>query len=536
MKQNHSLRNIAAALLLAGGLLAACTQDDPAEQGTTLPEGRYPLQIGSVTLAAEVDEHPWGADAPQTRVNEGYNGNYSVWKDGDQILVGIEGYDPKYSKKYVIYLSSDGQPQVRLSDDSPVYWQSTQAKKVRAWYPVDSKVHLDNQTTSNGLAYALYAETADAVDYTKHIILPFTHKLSKVRVVLEGDRKNDVTDVKIKTYTSCTLNRDGTLTAGDTEDFIPMAAAIYDVMKCWEANVVPGHEITKIMVNGIENTLTKPLTPQAAKVNTITLTVRKEEITEVNVSEISGKEYTVSGNIHLKGNGQSKDLKLTMEAGAKLTIEDVKLVPTTDGNPITCQGDATITLKGNNTLTAKYTGDLDGHSGIFIESGTLIINGDNEAKLITTGEGYNGAGIGATNGANITINGGNIVSNQGGIGEASGIGSAGWGLPCGTITINGGIIESWAGKRSAGIGGSYKGACGDIIITGGNIKAYGGSEAPGIGNGLGESCGDITISGASTVVYAKKGPGGKPSSIGSHNNTGSCGTVTIGSECTVTQE
>ncbi len=535
MKQNHSLWNIAATLLLAGGLLAACTQDEPAEQGTPLPEGRYPLQIGSVTLAAEVDEQPWGADAPQTRVREDYYGNNSMWEGGDQILVGIEGYDPKYSKKYVIRVTSDGQPYVFLSDDSPVYWQSTQAKKVRAWYPVDSKVHLDNQTTSNGLAYALYAETADAVDYTKHIILPFTHKLSKVRVVLEGDKKNDVTDVKIKTYTSCTLNTDGTLTAGDTEDFIPMAAATYNGVKCWEANVVPGHEIAKIMVNGIENTLTKSLTPQAAKVNTITLTVN-DKATEVNVSEITGSEYTVSGNIHIKGNGQSKDLKLIMEVGAKLTIEDVKLAPTTDGNAITCQGDATITLKGNNTLTAKYTGEYDGHSGIFIESGTLIINGDNAAKLITTGEGYNGAGIGATNGANITINGGNIVSNQGGIGEASGIGSAGWGLPCGTITINGGIIESWGGDYSAGIGGSYNGACGDIIITGGNIKAYGGSEAPGIGNGLGESCGDITISGASTVVYTKKGPGGKPSSIGSHNSTGSCGTVTIGSECTVTQE
>ena len=40
------------------------------------------------------------------------------------------------------------------------------------------------------------------------------HKLSKVRVVLEGDKKNDVTDVKIKTYTSCTLNTDGTSVTG----------------------------------------------------------------------------------------------------------------------------------------------------------------------------------------------------------------------------------------------------------------------------------------------------------------------------------
>ena len=219
-----------------------------------------------------------------------------------------------------------------------------------------------------------------------------------------------------------------------------------------------------------------------------------------------------------------------------MTIEDVNLAPTTDGNAITCQGNATITLKGNNTLTGRYADGWGGYSGIFVESGTLIINGDNEAKLIAKGAGFNSAGIGATNGANITINGGCIVANQDGVGQASGIGSAG---TCGAITINGGIIESWGGGYSAGIGGSNSGECGDIIITGGNIKAYGGLQSPGIGNGDDASCGDITISGANTVVYAKRGKVDrqKPADpIGWNNYNGSCGTVTIGSECTVTQE
>ena len=50
------------------------------------------------------------------------------------------------------------------------------------------------------------------------------------------------------------------------------------------------------------------------------------------------------------------------------------------------------------------------------------------------------------------------------------------------------------------------------------------------------SCGNITISGASMVVYAKKGSGMNPSSIGWNNYSGSCGSVSIGSECKVTQE
>ena len=51
-------------LVLAAFALAACTQDELAEQPMALPEGEYPLQIGSVSLTAEVSEQPW------TRVSE----------------------------------------------------------------------------------------------------------------------------------------------------------------------------------------------------------------------------------------------------------------------------------------------------------------------------------------------------------------------------------------------------------------------------------------------------------------------------------
>ena len=58
-------RMASVAALLA---LAACSQDELAESAGTLPEGKYPLEIGSVTLAAEVDGQPWSTDAPQSRV------------------------------------------------------------------------------------------------------------------------------------------------------------------------------------------------------------------------------------------------------------------------------------------------------------------------------------------------------------------------------------------------------------------------------------------------------------------------------------
>ena len=46
--------------LAAALLLSACSQDELTENSTTLPEGEYPLQIGSVTLTAEVSEQPHG--------------------------------------------------------------------------------------------------------------------------------------------------------------------------------------------------------------------------------------------------------------------------------------------------------------------------------------------------------------------------------------------------------------------------------------------------------------------------------------------
>ena len=519
--------NFGAALLL----FAACTQDELPGNGNILPIGKYPLEIASVTMNVTHSQQPWSADAPQTRVSESDDRNSSVWDWDGTEKIGVQLYADGDVATYT--LNNDR----TLTPDKTLYWKDTKNTTVTAWYPVETEVSLANQ--KDKLAYVL--KGSGTGNYNTPVKLVFDHALAKVRVVFSEASTADLTNVSVSILapTSCTVDK-GNVTAGGATDYIPMYKATYEDKDCWEANVTPNltlkdNAFRLVVGDNTVNCSTTEVTTEAEQLHVITLTVN-EKVTEVNVSDITDTEYTVSGNVHLKGNGQSKDLKLTMEAGAKLTIEDVNLAPTTNDNAISCQGNATITLKGNNTLTGRYADGWGGYSGIFVESGTLIINGDNEAKLIAKGAGFNSAGIGATNGANITINGGCIVANQDGVGQASGIGSAG---TCGAITINGGIIESWGGGYSAGIGGSNSGECGDIIITGGNIKAYGGLQSPGIGNGDDASCGDITISGANTVVYAKRGKVDrqKPADpIGWNYYNGSCGTVTIGSECTVTQE
>ena len=252
----------AAALLL----LAACSQDELAEQGTALPDGKYPLQIGSVTLSAEVSGQPW------TRVAEdASNGESSVWEwDGaEQIAVQLGDETAVYT------LNTDK----TLTPDKQLYWKNTQPATVTAWYPAtDGTISLADQ--SEGLAYVLQA-TAENVTYDKTVSLGFTHQLAKVHIVLNGTQMNSVTSVEVYGYTSCT-NNEGVATGGNEQGWIKMKHTTYtNGMECWEANVVPGAIDIKnfIRLNGY-NVLTEDNwqgfadnTLKAGSINTVDLTV-----------------------------------------------------------------------------------------------------------------------------------------------------------------------------------------------------------------------------------------------------------------------
>ncbi len=107
-------------------------------------------------------------------MSESKDRNSSVWQDGDRIRVGIKGYADNDSRIYEIQVSDNKEITVSLSTDGPIYWKDKQTSKVRARYPADGNVDLSKQTKSNGLAYALYAETENDVDYNMtDINLPF---------------------------------------------------------------------------------------------------------------------------------------------------------------------------------------------------------------------------------------------------------------------------------------------------------------------------------------------------------------------------
>ena len=172
--------------------------------------------------------------------------------------------------------------------------------------------------------------------------------------------------------------------------------------------------------------------------------------------------------------------KVTIANGAKVTLKDATIEGVKDSSckwaGITCDGDATIVLKGANSLK----GFDSAYPGISVSDGsTLTIEGD--GSLDASSNGF-GPGIGGT----YYIKGGNIV-------------------------IKGGDITATGGSGCAGIGGGY-GGVGNITIEGGTVAATGGRWAAAIGGGGVESgecggCGTIDIKEGTVLVAATRDVG-----------------------------
>ena len=425
---------------MAALLLSACSQDELAENSTALPEGEYPLQIGSVTLTAEVSEQPW------TRVSESpADGMSSVWEGNEQIGVQIGRGQPG-----IYTVQADGS----VDAVNPVYWTSTALTYVTAWYPVEETVNLRDQ--SDRLAYVLNA-TQDYVTYEQSVTLNFTHKLAKVRVLLDGSQAEDVTNVEVYNYTKC-KHILGTVVTSDTEKgWIKMKKQTFaNDTECWEANVVPGEVISQIKVNNTEATLTKPLTPKVAALNTIDLTVGENQI-------FGGETITKPGEYIVKG---------TVTESITLDSEDITLI--LEGADVNTNGIAINIVSGNPTLKIQGTENAvksTSSTAIHVGSGcTLTIEGVNGKadKLkaeggkndgTISGSGNAGAGIGSSNGGNIVIR--NV-----------------------TIEAKGNTYSHISGPQyggSAAIGSSVPGYCGDITIDNATITATGGYRAAAIG-------------------------------------------------------
>lgn len=449
-------------------LFAACTQDELAEQGNTLPDGEYPLQIGSVSIIAESSEEPW------TRVTEKPDGSGSVWQPDDAITVSLDGETATYTY--------DGSA---WTSDAPLYWKNTQPAEVTAWYPAtDGALYLGGQ--DNGLVYVLRA-TADNASHNTPVNLQFEHQLAKVRVIVKGTA--DVIDVEpMNVPIDCDV-KEGEIV--NTGTIIPRNHLMFktnyeDIGPCWEINLPPSpdYQIEKFMVFTSDpiNTpcdITTPITLEAGKVHTFTLTVHRKDTKTIDLSTLTGThEIADNGTYYVTGTG-SYGIKVT-NGNPEIYLEDAQ-ISVSSGNAIDIQGGSpTIHVRGEgNTVTSPDK------TGIFVaENSTVTITGNGREDKLTVRGGAGSSGIGG------------YLSRE-----------------------------------------DPAPACGNIEITSVWIEAYGSKSinfevAPGIGGAGSASCGTFTIDDATVYAYGIEAfPIGSSSAIGGgfdiREKKGSFGTITI---------
>ena len=435
---------------MAVALLAACSQDELAEQGNTLPDGEYPLQIGSVNITAEASEEPW------TRVTEKPDGSGSVFQNGDRIGVRIAGSDE--TGIYVINVDADGNI-TSITPDKPVYWKNTQTADVTAWYPADrSSVDLGFQLLNNTMTYVLHGTGTGS--YQSPVTLKFEHQLAKVRVVAKGTA--EVGNIFIWNVPRICYIDEGKITGLDnisTGDIQMLPVEREGIGACWEASVGPGAEIKYFSLDGKDCELTSPVTTQAGALHTITWTVNSEGTQTI---DLSNGDYTISDDRTYYFSGTASHAIKVTGGNPDIYLEDAQ-ISVSSGNAIDIQGGSpTIHVKGNDNEVSSSDG-----AGIYVAgSSTVTITGRSRDDALTTRGGNGGSGIG---GNHATC--GNIeISN---------------------MTVHAHGSDEYGDFLSAGIGGSGNNGCGTITIDNATISAYGASDgaagnmsSPGIGGGL----------------------------------------------------
>lgn len=507
MNRHNLTRTIFGAALLFA--FAACTQDELTDGNvTSLPEGKYPLEIGSISLAAEVDEQPWRAGVPQTRVTESDDRNSSAWEWNGTERIGVQLYADGDVATYTL---NSGKT---LTPDKTLYWKDTQQTTVTAWYPAytgeSGTVSLADQ--NSGLAYVLKGSGTGT--YDAPVTLNFTHALAKVRVVLNGNEadKAKVEDVKIWSHTNGTHTK-GNI-SGSNEGWITMMKVARGTETVWEANVVPGKTIEKFQVNGTTNgTLTTSVTPEAGKWHEITINV-EGPVTNI---DLSSGNVTISenGNYRITGDNPERELTIKSPDGWRVPIENTIILENTTLKSIklTESGHegytySTFIIKGTVTVTQG----IIAHSG-----GEIKIKGTTGSKLIITNpDSYNPA-IGNLN---------NYARNV-------------------TLTIEDATIEATGAEGAAAIGTSSgwpgNGNVGDITIKNSDLTlnavsgGYMGNPAvigTGVTDGATLSCGNITIylkDGQSKEQFLQnlKGDYNQQVGVGSNKAGGSvsCGSI-----------
>ena len=236
-------------------------------------------------------------------------------------------------------------------------------------------------------------------------------------------------------------------------------------------------------------------------------------------NDVTQNNVTTKNDTNTIITNENKDIAsshtVTIDAGndkVEVTLEDVN-IKADSGSALISNGDVTLTLKGDNSLTGGISGNGSGRNGI-ASSGSLTISGGEKDSL--TAQGGNGGdgiygGDGITSSGSLTISGGTVTATGG---DSTGsVGSGGRGIysVSGDVTISGGTVNANGGDGKNGSdGGSGISSFNRVAISGSTVTANGGDSSSNSG-GYGISSLDVAISSGTVTANggdSKDGSGG----------------------------
>lgn len=488
-----------AVCLTAVGLMTACSQEELTD-GNALPEGRYPVEIASVSIGGEGSAQPWGADAPQTRAeDEEYNGEIrTLWQEGDIFYMKFKDGDGIGS--YTV-TGSGGKDRGKT-----LYWRSTTREETLvSWFTQPSLDAdggmLDISDQSERLAYVCRKE--QPVKYGGgDITVVLEHQLAKVRVYVQGTGyEGNATGVSINGVPATCTVTDGVPTSAETGT-ITMHPTTLNNAACFEVNLLPGKvggDDSFTVAFGSEDPITldvEEFEVDGGNIYTVNLRLQKKD---TEVVDLSGQAsvYEINDNkmyfFYCSKASNKHGIRVT---GGTPTIYLANVnLDVTDGNAINIEGGGTtaIIVQGNSTVTSS-----DG-AGIYVASGSSVtIQGNSRSDMLTARGADAGSGIGGY------MTDSKTFSNCGNISIKN-------------VSLNAHGSKDNFGNYSAGIGGvpTANASYGTISIENALVHAYGatdGSEtsgAPGIGTGIYYTAGgseDVpTIRITDSYIYAHRG-------------------------------
>ena len=539
----RKFENLGLAAALAIGLTACSGSDDNSIDVPTTTTQDTPKTY-TMTIEASM-----GDDATRALSTDGTGALNATWAEGDAVKV----YNPVAGASYSdpdTYVEVGTLKATAISTDGlTATLTGTVTLDSKTWLYLFYVGQYNDGTATGSVASVTYDYSSQA-----GTLDDVAARFDRAMATLAAS-KYDLTDGKIVTTSTLSFTNQQAIVkfnlknasgnAVNVSQLVVEATGVYDFyMSGNGTNDVPGRAstITATPVSASTSTFTIAIPPLSSAATTFSIrltangtdgytyyyekadvtTFAKGKYYEISVKMKRYKDlskltetYTAQDGDELRGS-MPNGKRLNIASGASVTLNGVSIVQSSLPG-ITCQGDATITLVGENSVTTSsdtYAGIQAGGSGT-----TLTIGGDG---ILTVTSDRNGAGIGSSYSSNcgtITISGGTVNATSGS--KGTGIGS-GNNSTCGAINICGGSVTATSGSYGAGIGSSYSSTCGTITISGGMVNATGGSDSAGIGTGYNGTCGAINISGGTVNAIG----GSLGAGIGS-GNKGTCGAINI---------